>query len=93
MFRSPQKEADTQENEIKTKTPEIEPLLQETTNQYVIFPINHDDMWTMYKGLVGNFWSVTETLEDLDSLNLDYNEKKVRYFQIKSNNDSFKSIV
>lgn len=76
VVRSPQKEADTQENEIKTKTPEIEPLLQETTNQYVIFPINHDDMWTMYKGLVGNFWSVTETLEDLDSLNLDYNEKK-----------------
>jgi ribonucleotide reductase beta subunit family protein with ferritin-like domain len=55
---------------------DIEPLLRETSNQYVIFPINHDDMWSMYKELVGNFWSVTETLENLDALDLDYNEKK-----------------
>lgn len=64
---------------VVQKTPDLsdqEPLLQETSNQYVIFPINHDDMWHMYKELVGNFWSVTETLENLDSLNLDYNEKK-----------------
>jgi len=66
-------------NEIqKNKDPkeDIEPLLRETSNQYVIFPINHDDMWNMYKELVGNFWSVTETLENLDTLALDYNEKK-----------------
>jgi len=53
----------------------VEPLLQETANQYVIFPINHDDMWRMYKELVGHFWSVTETIENLDALSLDYNEK------------------
>lgn len=69
------------EKKVKTtekivKKPDIEPLLQETLNQYVIFPINHDDMWFMYKELVGNFWSVTETLENLDALSLDYNEKR-----------------
>lgn len=64
------------EKEPEEKVNEIEPLLQESANQYVIFPINHDDMWYMYKELVGNFWSVTETLENLDSLGLDYSEKK-----------------
>ena len=63
--------------DAKEEQNNIEPLLRETSNQYVIFPINHDDMWNMYKELVGNFWSVTETLENLDSLALDYNEKKV----------------
>lgn len=53
-----------------------EPLLQETSNQYVIFPINHDDMWSMYKELVNNFWSVTENIQQLDSLALNYNEKQ-----------------
>lgn len=74
VHKTPEK----QEAEVKKveETSEQEPLLQETSNQYVIFPINHDDMWGMYKELVGNFWSVTETLENLDALNLDYNEKK-----------------
>jgi ribonucleoside-diphosphate reductase beta chain len=53
-----------------------EPLLQESTNQYVIFPINHDDMWYLYKELVGNFWSTTENIQQLDSLALNYNEKQ-----------------
>lgn len=58
-----------------------EPLLQETSNQYVIFPINHDDMWSMYKELVNNFWSVTENIQQLDSLALNYNEKQyMKYF-------------
>lgn len=79
------------EKKVKTsdktvKKNDIEPLLQETLNQYVIFPINHDDMWFMYKELVGNFWSVTETLENLDSLSLDYNEKRV-----SDGNNSFNS--
>ena len=55
---------------------EIEPLLQESVNQYVIFPINHHDMWKMYKELVENFWSTTENIGNLDGLNLNDNEKK-----------------
>lgn len=59
----------------------IEPLLQESTNQYVIFPINHDDMWTMYKELVGNFWAPTETFQQLDKLALNNDEKQfMKYF-------------
>jgi ribonucleotide reductase beta subunit family protein with ferritin-like domain len=54
---------------------EQEPLLQERPGQYVIFPINHEDMWHMYKELVNNFWSFTDNL-DLDKLQLNYNEKK-----------------
>lgn len=64
-----------QRKETSTTTSD-EPLLQETSNQYVIFPINHDDMWAMYKELVGNFWSVTETIQQLESLALNYNEKQ-----------------
>lgn len=83
VHKTPEK----QEAEVKKveETSEQEPLLQETSNQYVIFPINHDDMWGMYKELVGNFWSVTETLENLDALNLDYNEKKVNICEINLN--------
>lgn len=69
-------EQSTEEKEKEERNADLEPLLQESSNQYVIFPINHDDMWAMYKGLVDNFWSVTETLENLDSLALDYEEKK-----------------
>lgn len=54
----------------------VEPLLKEAPGQYVIFPINHEDMWSMYKHLVDNFWSFSENLQDLDKLQLSYNEKK-----------------
>ena len=59
----------------------IEPLLQESSNQYVIFPISHDDMWHMYKELVGNFWTVTESYQDLEYLSLTIDEKQyMRFF-------------
>ena len=67
--------------EITTKAVSDEPLLQETPGQYVIFPINHEDMWALYKHLVDNFWSFSENLQDLDKLQLDYNEKKfMKYY-------------
>ena len=38
-------------------------------------------MWSMYKELVNNFWSVTENIQQLDSLALNYNEKQyMKYF-------------
>jgi ribonucleoside-diphosphate reductase subunit M2 len=59
----------------------IEPLLKETINQYVIFPINHDDMWSMYKASVDNFWSPTESLNQLEKLNLNPSERQfMKYF-------------
>jgi len=42
------------------KTKEI--LLDESKNRYVIFPIQHDKFWEMYKKSEANFW----TTEELD---------------------------
>tara|TARA_B100000925_G_C21987692_1_gene465265 strand:- start:153 stop:1130 length:978 start_codon:yes stop_codon:yes gene_type:complete len=39
---------------------EIEPLLTETKNRHVIFPINYDDIWSMYKKHVSTYWTVEE---------------------------------
>ncbi|CAF0719190.1 unnamed protein product [Brachionus calyciflorus] len=58
-----------------------EHLLEDAPGKYVIFPINHEDMWRMYKNLVDNFWSVTETIQDLEKLTFTYNEKQfMKYF-------------
>jgi ribonucleotide reductase beta subunit family protein with ferritin-like domain len=65
------KEEDLQDKE---KEKEQEPLLKESSNQYVIFPIQHDDMWHLYKELVGNFWSTTEAMQSLETLCLNENE-------------------
>lgn len=60
---------------------ETEHLLQDAPGKYVIFPINHEDMWKMYKTLVDNFWSVTETIQDLEKITFTYNEKQfMKYF-------------
>ena len=37
-----------------------EPLLQENPNRFVIFPIQHADMWKMYKDHVSVFWRPEE---------------------------------
>ena len=39
-----------------------EPLLDTHKNRYVIFPIQHDKFWEMYKAAEANFW----TTEELD---------------------------
>ena len=45
---------------MDTKTGEI--LLSEENKRYVIFPIQHDNIWKMYKQAEANFW----TTEELD---------------------------
>ena len=37
-----------------------EPLLQENPNRFVIFPIQHDDLWRKYKEHVSVFWRPEE---------------------------------
>jgi ribonucleoside-diphosphate reductase subunit M2 len=37
-----------------------EPLLVENPNRFVIFPIQHHDIWSMYKQAVASFWTVEE---------------------------------
>ena len=53
-----------------------EPLLTPDDNRYVMFPIQHDDIWKMYKKQVDCFWIVNEVnlaqdLNDWNTLNED----------------------
>lgn len=41
-------------------TTEQEPLLKEDPNRYVMFPIQHDDIWKMYKKQMDCFWRAEE---------------------------------
>jgi ribonucleoside-diphosphate reductase beta chain len=54
----------------------IEPILQETKNRFVLFPIQHDEIWRMYKQAVASFWTTEEIdlnpdLADWEKLNKD----------------------
>lgn len=35
-------------------------LLRENKNRFVLFPIQHDELWRMYKKAVASFWTVEE---------------------------------
>lgn len=37
-----------------------EPLLTENPNRFVLFPIQHDDIWKMYKQAEASFWTAEE---------------------------------
>ena len=41
-----------------TQTPE--PLLMENPNRFVLFPIEHADVWAMYKKAEASFWTAEE---------------------------------
>ncbi|XP_060948751.1 ribonucleoside-diphosphate reductase subunit M2 B [Limanda limanda] len=68
-------------NGIKDKSPacqrssetEEEPLLQENSRRFVIFPIQYPEIWKMYKQAQASFWTVEEVdlskdLSDWDRL-------------------------
>ncbi len=51
-----------------------EPLLQETKNRFVLFPIQYHDVWEMYKKHEASFWTAEEIdlshdIKDWDKLN------------------------
>ena len=59
----------------------IEPILQPNDNRFVIFPIQHDDLWDWYKKQQACFWTAEEI--DLSEDILDWNTKLTedeRYF-------------
>jgi len=43
-----------------TTTAFVEPLLKEDENRYVMFPVQHDDIWKMYMKHVDCFWRAEE---------------------------------
>ena len=47
----------------------MEPLLREDNHRYVLFPIQHHDIWSMYKKALASFWTVEEVDLSSDYLN------------------------
>jgi len=55
---------------------QIDPLLAEDRNRFVMFPIKHDDVWQMYKKQVDCFWRpeeicLTEDFKHFETLSSD----------------------
>ena len=51
-----------------------EPILRENKNRFVLFPIEHDDIWQFYKKAEASFWTAEEIdlsqdLKDWENLN------------------------
>jgi ribonucleoside-diphosphate reductase beta chain len=62
-------------------TANLEPILVENPNRFVLFPIQHDDIWRYYKDNEACFWTAEEI--DLSSDLNDWNNKlndNERYF-------------
>lgn len=62
-------------------TANLEPILVENPNRFVLFPIEHDDIWRYYKDNEACFWTAEEI--DLSSDLNDWNNKlndNERYF-------------
>ena len=51
----------------------VEPILQENKNRFVIFPIEHHDIWEWYKKMEASFWTAEEI--DLHQDLTDWNTK------------------
>ena len=61
--------------------PTVEPILQKNKNRFVIFPIEHHDIWEWYKKCEASFWTAEE-IDLSEDLN-DWKEKLTddeRYF-------------
>ncbi len=57
-----------------TATAAAEPILQENANRFVLFPIQHNDIWEFYKKAEASFWTAEEIdlsqdLKDWGNLN------------------------
>ena len=60
--------------EKRNKLEEKEPLLKSNISRFVLFPIQHNDIWTMYKKAEASFWTAEEI--DLSNDRKDWGELK-----------------
>lgn len=60
--------------------PDLEPLLQEEPNRFVIFPIQYPDIWEMYKRAVASFWTIEEVPLHKVSLEVKLHEFRNKIF-------------
>lgn len=51
----------------------VEPILEKNNDRFVLFPIQHDDIWQFYKKSEASFWTAEEI--DLSQDLIDWNEK------------------
>ena len=51
----------------------IEPILDNNPNRFVLFPIEHDDIWSFYKKSEASFWTAEEI--DLEADLVDWDKK------------------
>lgn len=57
----PQQESSSKNEETEMAKPlEIEPVLVENPQRFVLFPIHYQSIWNMYKKAVASFWTVEE---------------------------------
>jgi len=54
-------------------TVQVEPILEENKNRFVLFPIQHDDIWSFYKRSEASFWTAEEI--DLQADLIDWETK------------------
>ena len=62
--------------EVDLSQEHLEPMLQENLDRFVLFPIQHSDIWEMYKQQMACFWTaeeidLAEDLKDWKELNND----------------------
>jgi ribonucleoside-diphosphate reductase beta chain len=66
---------------LPENTAVTEPILEDNPNRFVLFPIQHDDIWAFYKKSEASFWTAEEI--DLAADLVDWSEKlndDERYF-------------
>lgn len=68
-------------NQTNTVLTNSEPLLQNTDDRFVMFPIMYNDVWDMYKKAVESFWRAEEVdlSRDIEDWNNKINDDE-RYF-------------
>merc|ERR1719331_32338 len=57
-----------------------EELLKENPLRFVLFPIRHEEVWTMYKKAVASFWTVEEVDLGVDLVDWEKLNKDERHF-------------
>jgi ribonucleotide reductase beta subunit family protein with ferritin-like domain len=74
-FLSQRREFVADANDRQAKEDEIEPICQHDDNgsRFSLFPIEHDDLWSMYKQHVASFWTADEI--DLSADLTDWQER------------------
>ena len=69
------------EEVLPENTAVMEPILEDNPNRFVLFPIEHNDIWNFYKKSEASFWTAEEI--DLAADIVDWNDKlndDERYF-------------